>query len=148
MLHAEFAGLGAAIDRLAEAGRRTLVMRRFIDYWNGDGAWARTSPRLRGFFLDCLERVRADFAAVAGETGGRADLAGIDCPALAVMGLESPAPSLRVTEVVAEALPRAALRLIPDAGHLAPLTDPHLIDPMIADHLLAADRATRRARAA
>ncbi len=147
-LYAEFSELGAAIGRHAEARQRTLAMRRFIDYWNGDGAWARTSPRLRQFFLGCLERVRADFRAVTGETAGRHELAGIDCPALAVMGLESPALSLRATEVVAEALPRAVLRLIPDAGHLVPLTDPHLIDPMIADHLLAADRANQRARAA
>ena len=81
------------------------------------------------------------------ETWRAAELAHVDVPALAVMGLDSPAPSMRVTELVAEALPRAVLRMIPAAGHLAPMTDPHLVDPMIAAHLLAADRARRPAAA-
>ena len=70
----------------------------------------------------------------------------MEVPTLAVMGLDSAPTSMRVTEIVAETLPRAVLRLVPDAGHLAPLTDPHLVDPMVAGHLVAVDRAARRLR--
>ena len=42
----------------------------------------------------------------------------------------------------------AELRLVPDAGHLAPLTDPHIVDPMVAAHLVAADRALGNSAAA
>ena len=132
---------------MAAAGDREAGMARFVDYWTYRGAWARTSPRLRRFLAGCFERVMSQYRAIAGDEGRRADLRGIGCPTLALMGLESPAPSLRVTEAVAEALPRAVLRLLPWAGHLAPLTDPHLVDPMIADHLLAADRGVRQAPA-
>ena len=124
-------------------GARNAGMRRFIDYWNGPGAWARSSPALRNFFLKCHDRVRADFAAIAGEEDGMAELARIGSPTLAIMGLNSPTPSLRVTEIVARAIPRAVLRMIPDAGHMVPLTDPHLVDPLIGDHLVAADRVPR-----
>lgn len=141
-LYREFTGLAAATHRLAAEGDRVAAMRGFIDYWNGAGAWDRTSARLQGFFLGCLPRVCADFRAVMAEDGDPAPLARVACPALAVMGLESPAPSLRVTEAVAEALPRAALHFVPDAGHLAPLTDPHVVDPLIAEHLVAAEKAT------
>ncbi len=146
-LYAEVMGIGAALNAAAGPRSRAAAMALFIDYWNGEGAWARTSPRLQAFFLGCFEQVRADFAAIAAEAGGLGDLSRIDCPSLAVMGLDSPAPSLRVTEIVAEALPRAVLRLVPDAGHMAPLTDPHLVDPMIRAHLLAADRVVRLAPA-
>ena len=135
--------IGAAMDPAAGPARRAAAMRLFIDYWNGDGAWARTSPRLRDFFLRCHDRIRAEFRAVACEAGGLGDLGRIACPTLAVMGLESPTPSLRVTELVARAVPGAVLRIVPDAGHMLPLTDPHVVDPMIGRHLAAAQPAVR-----
>jgi hypothetical protein len=33
--------------------------------------------------------------------------------------------------------------MIPEAGHMAPLTDPHVIDPLIAAHLKFVDRLQR-----
>ena len=102
------------------------------------------SPRLRDFFLRCHDRIRAEFRAVACEAGGLGDLGRIACPTLAVMGLESPTPSLRVTELVARAVPGAVLRIVPDAGHMLPLTDPHVVDPMIGRHLAAAQPAVAR----
>jgi pimeloyl-ACP methyl ester carboxylesterase len=146
-LFGEIAALERTVASRAEANAPVAAMRRFIDFWNGAGAWSRTSPRLQGFFLGCLGRIRAEFRAVLGESWQTSDLAGIEVPALAVMGLDSIAASMRATELVAEALPRAVLRMIPAAGHLAPLTDPHLVDPMIAAHLVAADRARRPAPA-
>ncbi len=145
-LYGEVMGLGATLDPAGGPFVRTAGMRRFIDYWNGAGAWERTSAGLRDFFLSCHDRVHADFGAIAAEPALADGLARIDCPTLAVMGLDSPTPSLRVTEIVARAIPRAMLRMIPDAGHMVPLTDPHLIDPMIGDHLVAAGRVGRPAR--
>jgi len=140
-LYEEAMAVGAAME-----GRgRVAGMRGFIDFWNGPGAWRRTSAELRRVLLGRHERVRADFRAIAGEPDGMAGLGRIGCPALAVMGLQSPAVSLRVTELVAEALPRATLRLVPDAGHMAPWTDPHVIDPMIGNHLMAVERLGRQA---
>jgi pimeloyl-ACP methyl ester carboxylesterase len=146
-LHEEIAAVARIVEGLARAGARSAAMASFIDFWNGAGAWCRTSLRLRTFFLRCLDRVRADFRAADAESWPLADLARVTVPALAVMGLNAPVPSMRLTELVAEALPHAGLRLVPDAGHLAPLTDPHVVDPMIAAHLVASDRVRRLAPA-
>ena len=148
LLYNDVAALAARIFSHAFAGEREAAMQAFIDYWNGDGAWSRTSAGLRATLLACLERVCADFRAVMFEDGALADLRRIKVPTLAVMGLDSPGPSLRVTELIAENLPRAALRMVPEAGHLVPLTDPHVIDPMIAGHLLEVDRSAARSAAA
>ena len=59
-----------------------------------------------------------------GAEAALADLARIDVPTLAVVGLDSPTPSLRVTELVARAMPRSTLRMIPDAGHMSNLEQP------------------------
>ena len=133
---------------LTRAADRDAVgaMRAFVDFWNGDGAWARTSPELRGFFLRCLGRVCADLRAVMFETEGREPVARISCPVMAVVGLKSRAPAQRVAAIVAEACPRDVLRYVPGAGHLAPLTDPHVVDPMIAGHLMASGATLRRPR--
>ncbi len=140
-LHAEVMSLGAALDPDAGPARRIAAMRLVIDYWNGAGAWGRTSAGLRAFLLGCHDRIGAEFRAIEREAGGIADLERIPCPTLAVMGLESPVASLRVTEIVAGAVPRAVLRMVADAGHLLPLTDPHVVDPMIGAHIVAAGRS-------
>jgi pimeloyl-ACP methyl ester carboxylesterase len=107
---------------------------RIVDYWNGPGAWARSSEGLRASLVARLPQAMRDLAAVRALS--RCDYADIACPTLAVMGLESPLPSMHVTEIVADTIPGAVLGIIPAAGHMLPLTDPHLLDPMIAEHLL------------
>jgi pimeloyl-ACP methyl ester carboxylesterase len=139
--HAGDRSLAQEIDSLAELARAEHAwdepegaMRRLVDYFNGRGAWARSSGGLRAFLLGCLPRTLHNLAAIRALP--RQDYAGVACPTLAVMGLDSPVPSLRVTELLGRVIPGAELRLIPDAGHMVPLTDPHLLDPMIAQHLL------------
>ncbi|HRO13348.1 alpha/beta fold hydrolase [Amaricoccus sp.] len=142
-LYAEVMALGAAFDPAAGPARREAAMRLLVDYWNGAGAWGRTSARLRGRLLASHDRLHGEFRALAEEPARPGDLARIACPTLAIMGLDSPLPSLRVTDMIAGLVPRATLRIVPDAGHMLPLTDPHLVDPMIAGHLAAADRMRR-----
>lgn len=146
-LYRDLAALVAHVFTRSHAGDSEAAMRGFVDYWMGAGAWARSSFRLRAALLARLPRVCADVRAVMFEPSLLDELARIDVPTLAVTGLLSPAPSLRITELVARALPRATFRTIPGAGHLAPLTDPHVVDPMIAAHLSAADQRGRAAGA-
>jgi pimeloyl-ACP methyl ester carboxylesterase len=133
-----FEEIGAVADTVASraaSGERAAAMAAFVDYWNGPGAWARSSPELQAFFDRCLDRVLANFAAVEAPGLDAGVLGRIACPALAVMGLRSPLPALRTTELVAEALPGARLVMVADAGHMLPLTDPHVLDPLVAEHL-------------
>jgi lipase len=148
LLYGELAALATRVFGHAIAGSRVGAMREFVDYWVGRGAWARTSAGLQASLLGGLDGLCADIRAVMFEEGTLADLRRIGVPTLAVMGLESPAPSLRLTELIAEHLPRAVLTMVAEAGHMVPLTDPHVVDPMIAGHLVEVDRAAGRAAAA
>ena len=138
-LHAEIAGVASDLRGFVAEGDPWNGMARFIDFWNGPGAWGRSSDALRLTLAACIGQVDDDFAAIAAEADRLGDYARITAPTLAVMGLESPAVSMRVTELVAGAVPGARLELVPDAGHMAPLTDPHVVDPMIRRHLLAVE---------
>src|SRR5262245_8985327 len=115
-------------------------MRAYVDFWYGAGAWDRTSRRLRQTLASDTERVSLDLATSLAQSWTATRFKRVVCPTLAMMALESHAASLRVTEVVAKAISGARLVMIPEAGHMAPLTDPHIIDPLIAAHLKFVDR--------
>jgi len=127
------AQLGSRYDDAAE---------RFIDYWNGKGAWQRCSPRLKGMILPAMNRVVENFAALDAPGLTARAVAGIAVPTLVVAGLDTPLPALRTAELVTTAMPAARLALIKGVGHMAPLTDPHIVDPMIGHHLDSVAAAT------
>jgi lipase len=135
LLSSEIAAVAAEIRDALRAGRRDDAAERFIDYWNGTGAWMRASPRLKALILPAMERVTENFAALAAPGLTAQALARLSVPTLVVAGLETPLPALRTAELVAETIPGARLALIQGAGHMAPLTHPHIVDPMIEAHL-------------
>ena len=132
-----------AMRAACSEGNPGTAMARFIDFWNGDGAWARTSQGLRQKLTLAAGQVMGDFRAIAAETATFADYAAISCPALAITGRQSPRVTQHLTERLAASMAAAQLAEIADAGHMAPLTDPHEIDPMIAAHVRAAERCVR-----
>jgi pimeloyl-ACP methyl ester carboxylesterase len=136
-LHAEIGGVAHDLRGFVEEGDPWNGMARFVDFWNGPGAWSRSSDALRLTLAANVGQVDDDFAAIEAETDTLGDVARVACPTLCVMGMESPAVSMRVTERIAGAIRGARLEMVPDAGHMAPLTDPHVVDPMIRAHLLA-----------
>jgi lipase len=79
--------------------------------------------------------VTENFAALAAPGLTAQALARLSVPTLVVAGLETPLPALRTAELVAETIAGARLALIQGAGHMAPLTHPHIVDPMIEAHL-------------
>ncbi len=147
LLAQEIAAVAHEVRSAARGGRAGAAAERFIDYWNGPGAWARSSDRLRGFVLGCVDRVVANFAALEAPGLTLRALSGLACPTLVAAGLDTPLPALRTAELVAGAIPGAELRLIAGAGHMAPLTDPHVVDPMIGRHLSAVDATATAAPA-
>ena len=127
--------------RAADAtGDSATAMARFVDFWNGQGAWARTSEGLREKLARQTRQVMADFTAIGAESATLSDYSAIRCSVLAITGRQSPMVTQHLTECIAKSLRRTQLLEIADAGHMVPLTDPHEVDPAIAAHILAADR--------
>ncbi|MBB3708449.1 pimeloyl-ACP methyl ester carboxylesterase [Aminobacter aminovorans] len=138
-LFAELAGMAEKLATTARASGPSAGMRAYIDFWHGAGAWRRTSESLRQELVRHAEQAGRDLATALAATWPANRCRALGCPTLAVMALDSPVLSLRVTEMVAEAIPGARLAIVPDAGHMALLTAPHIVNPMIAAHLRAAD---------
>lgn len=140
MVFDELVTLAEQMAGCLAAAKPTTAMRAYIDFWYGAGAWSRTSSALRDHFTLQADQVVMNLAALLAESWPVSRCRWLACPTLAVMALESPVAGLRTTEIVAEAIPGARLVMIPDAGHMVPLTDPHILDPLIASHLKSADR--------
>jgi lipase len=126
-----------------EAGDAETAMARFIDFWNGEGAWARTSGGLRRKLMATVEQVISDFNAIESEQGSFEDLTALSCPVLTIAGGLSPNLTRYLTQRLSECIAGARQEEIVDAGHMVPLTDPHEVDPLIASHILNADRSDR-----
>lgn len=147
LLGEEISAVAETILSALRAGRQEVAAACFIDYWNGTGAWMRTSPRLQALILAAMGRVAENFDTLAAPGLTLRALAGINCPTLVIAGLETPLPALRTAELVAETIPGAQLTLIQGAGHMAPLTDPHIVNPMIERHFSAIETLPTLARA-
>jgi len=132
-------------DRIRSAiatGTLELGMACFVDFWNGEGSWARLDPARQAHLCDQIGRVAANFAAIAQEPCRLAQIRAIRCPTLLIRGERSPEPVRRIIGILAATISRGArLAEIPGAGHMAPLTHPQFVDPLIADHILAAGTA-------
>jgi pimeloyl-ACP methyl ester carboxylesterase len=123
----------------AACGEPHAGMAHFIAFWNGPQAWARTNPKLKMSLAAQIGQVLNNFAAGDRIDWTLEDCSKLDVPTQAIMATESPLPAQRVTEMLAEAIPAARLHIVPGAGHMLPLTDPHIVDPLIAAHVARND---------
>lgn len=130
----------AALESAIAGNRSHDGMRHFIDFWNGEGTWARTSPAMADYLGGQAAQVLRNFQALEKDQPALESLRTLDVPALVMMGTESPLTSLRATEIVAGALGNARLQIVAGGGHMLPLTDPHIVDPAIAAHVRAVDQ--------
>lgn len=111
-------------------------MERFVDYWNGAGAWRELKPSTQGDLTKRLGKVALDFAAIAAEETSLAAYGRLIMPSLILCGPKSPAPTRHITRLLAETLPGARHRTIRNAGHMSPVTHAHLVNPVITEHLI------------
>ena len=108
---------------------------RFVDYWNGPGAWRAIPADRRDALAARLAKVALDFHAALTDPARPDDLRTIAVPALLIQGARTRSPTRRICERLERALPRARLRLIAGAGHMAPLTHREQVNTLIAAHI-------------
>lgn len=123
--------MGAAIDT-----DRREATRLFIDYWNGEGAFARLPRALRQEFMQRIAKVPLDFQALFGDRLTLAEVARLPFPVCLMAGMRSPDSTRRIVQGLAQALPQADCHYI-DAGHMAPMTHAEHINPIIASFVAA-----------
>src|SRR5262245_42888136 len=119
---AEIGEIAAAIREAVRCGDYVRGMRRFVDYWGGEGAWAAIPDDKRAALIKRISKVALDFWAALNEPTRLDDFATLRIPALVLRGSHSPSPTKRICLHLARTLPNAELHTIDGAGHMLPLT--------------------------
>lgn len=130
-IRAAVAGAAAALD----AGDADEAARCFIDYWMGEGAWARTPEARKGAIRASMTDVRQWAAALLGEPAPLQAFAGLDIPVLYMTGRDSPASSLGVARLLTRTLPRVEVVAFDGLGHMGPVTHPGIVNDAFAAFL-------------
>jgi pimeloyl-ACP methyl ester carboxylesterase len=134
----EFAEILASAARTAEgvvAGDWRGAARSFVDYWGGQGAWSALRPSAQAMLTRWVPKAPLDFRALIHEPTPASAYAKLRVPTLIMRGEHAPAPTRLIAETLPQLMPSAKLIVIPDAGHMGPLTHAHTVNAAIAGHI-------------
>lgn len=109
-------------------------MRRFVDYWGGDGAWDALPASQRLALAARIGKVTLDFWGTLNDPVRLGDLAALAMPTLVVSAGQAPLPTRRICFHLARAIPKVTLRTVADAGHMLPFTHFRQLLPLIEAH--------------
>jgi pimeloyl-ACP methyl ester carboxylesterase len=123
------------IDTVA-AGDPEAALRAYIDYYTtGPGAWDAMPEKARARLLAIAEVVARALGSAHGETLTLDEAGALALPCLVVHGAETTRSHVRVSELLAQAIPSARLEVVPDAAHMLTLTHPDEVARLVADFL-------------
>ena len=112
-------------------------LERFIDYWNGKGAWGALPEPTRQGFLAVGRKVFLEVRSLMADRTSHESYAHIAAPSLLLSGDRSPPAARRVCAILGEALPRAAHVAVEGAGHMGPLTHSNAVNALVEEHILS-----------
>ena len=117
----------AAVD----SGDLDGAARVFVDFWMGEGAWARTPEVRKGPIAVAVANIGPWSDALFGEPTPLEAFAALDLPVLLMVGSESPPSSRGVARLLTRALPRVATVELEGLGHMGPITHPGIVNQTI-----------------
>lgn len=128
---------GTVVNSVAalEAGDKAAAARFFIDFWMGEGSWARMPEPRKAPIAEAVVAMRHWAHALMTEPTPRDAFRSLRVPVLLMTGKRSPASSLAVARVLRKALPQAEAIAFESLGHMAPVTHPDEVNAAIARFL-------------
>ena len=111
------------------------VAPRFANYWLGKGTWDAMPEKRRVAFSKSLPPNFHEWDAVMGEETTVEELKTITARTLIVCDSDTVLPIREIVDILLNACPSWHLRSINGAGHMAPITKPDLINPIIQEFL-------------
>jgi pimeloyl-ACP methyl ester carboxylesterase len=136
----EDAAAREAIGRLGDyrpdpAGLDESWLERFVDWWQGAGAWGALGAQTQQAFRDVGWKLSQEVASLVADRTDRARYATITAPTLLLGGERTQPAELHVVHKLARTLPHATLQLFPGLGHMGPITHAAAINAAITTFL-------------
>jgi pimeloyl-ACP methyl ester carboxylesterase len=136
--YAEIAALRDCIKKFGALGEWTPPAQMFADYWSGEGGWGRMSEERRAAFQEGLRPNFHEWDAVMGDTTSLDEWARLlPQNTLAIMDRNTVVPIREINELLRTACPDWTFREVDAGGHMAPLTRPEVVNPLVRSFLLA-----------
>ncbi|MEX2170810.1 MAG: alpha/beta hydrolase [Pirellulales bacterium] len=123
--------------RLAAEGDMSGFAERFLDYWLGIGTWQSTPEARKPALVAAMPAVRHEWDAAFQEPTPLTSFAAINVPALMLTGTKSTAAARAVARLVTGILPGVRVEEIDGVSHMAPVTHPERINPIVERFLVA-----------
>lgn len=118
---------GDALDA-ADSGS---AARHFIDYWMGEGAWARTPEARKPTIAASVGNVRRWAHALWTEPTPLVAFRSLNVPVLYMTGEQSTHAARGVARLLTQALPKVEIVAFEQLGHMGPITHPEVVNPVI-----------------
>jgi pimeloyl-ACP methyl ester carboxylesterase len=134
---APVAAIGRALQADLRAGLRHVAAARFVDFWNGPGAFAALAPMRRDAVAARMPAAAAHFAALWHDDAKLADYASLTLPARLYAGSRTHAATRTIVELLASVVPGATVARMTAMGHMGPVTHPHTVAQAMAAFVAA-----------
>jgi pimeloyl-ACP methyl ester carboxylesterase len=117
---------------------------RFVDYWNGLGAWDAMRPTPQKSLIRWAPKGPLDFRALIEEQTPASAYERLRFPVMIMRGQYAPLPTRVIAEALADLLPVSQMIEIQGAGHMGPLTHAVTVSACLVQHVMAVDCAPHR----
>jgi pimeloyl-ACP methyl ester carboxylesterase len=131
----ESRGLRDHVKCYGALGDWSKVAERFADYWLGDGSWRAMPAKRRTAFAESLPPNFHEWDAVMEEETTIEDWKNLKARTLVVSDAATRLPIREIVTLFAKTCPHWTFHSIPEGGHMAPLTRPELINPVVRQFL-------------
>jgi pimeloyl-ACP methyl ester carboxylesterase len=111
------------------------VSKRFAGYWVGDGTWEVMSTKRRNAFIEAMRHTFHEWDGVMNETTPIETWKRLAARTLLVYAAETKRPIREIAELFFSACPNWSFKEVASCGHMAPLTHPDLINPIVSEFL-------------
>ena len=132
----EIMGIRNWIKQYGASGEWMVAAEQFADYWVGAGTWASMPNDRKETFSEALKPNYYEWDAVMDEVTTLGEWAeSLSSNTLVVSAQNTVRPIREIVELMREGCPAWSFEQIVDGGHMAPLTRPDLINPIVASFL-------------
>ena len=110
--------------------------REFVNYWSGPNAWASLSDRQHGRMARLTPKIAAEFGALMRSGVTPSSLAKLPMPVRMLCGTNTRRSARRIAELFADSNSGIRFEWLTGLGHMAPITNPEVVNPLLVDHIV------------
>ena len=134
--HAEAINLRNIVKKYGAVGEWATAAEKFADYWTGAGTWQEMPPDRRLAFSEALKPNFFEWDAVMDDTTPVEEWAAL-LPRATLLAFDPAgvSPTREIAAILRRSCPDWTFAMVSGAGHMAPITRPDVINPLVCSFL-------------